>query len=104
MKLDDQVDELKAKYLVENDHAASDYFGLIRGLLKLRQSEPSVQDYIDDTYALVKDEILTNQAKPINDINFGTSGWRGFLGKDVFIKSVSWVTEAINPISPSPFL
>lgn len=95
MKFDDQFDELKAGYLVENDHAASDYFGLIRELLKLKQSEPSAQVYIDEVYALVKNEIITNQRRPVNDINFGTSGWRGFLGKDVFIKSVSCVTEAI---------
>ena len=32
---------------------------------------------------------------PVNPVKFGTSGWRGILGKDLFVRSVSQVTMAI---------
>lgn len=95
MRSDERMEQLYNAYLVKDDHGASDYFGLIRELLKIRESDSSVQKYIDEIYRLVKDEITSNQGLPVNEINFGTSGWRGILGKDVFLRSVGCVTEAI---------
>ena len=95
MKNDERVAHLRKIHLVRDNHAASDYFSLIRELLKIRESDPAIQSYIDEVYGLVEDEIATNQGLPVNEINFGTSGWRGILGKDVFLKSVRSVTEAI---------
>jgi len=95
MKENYLVEVLRQKYLVENDHKASDYFGLIRELLRLKPSEPDVQQVIDEVYKLVKDEILTTRGRPKNEITFGTSGWRGILGKDVYRGSVIAVTEGI---------
>ena len=95
MEPQEQLERLHAKYLEQNNHSGSDYFGLIRELLEIRKSDPSVQHSIDQVYRLIGDEIAANQGLPKNEINFGTSGWRGILGKDVFLKSVRCVTEAI---------
>jgi len=95
MEPDKRIEQLLTTYLVRDNHAASDYFGLIRELLQVKKTDPSVQEYIDQVYGLVEDEIISNQGLPVNEINFGTSGWRGTLGKDVFVKSVGCVTEAI---------
>ena len=95
MEPHEQLERLHAIYIVQNSHRGSDYFGLIRELLRIRESDPSVQSSIDQVYRLIEDEIITNQGVPTNRINFGTSGWRGILGKDVFLKSVRCVTEAI---------
>lgn len=95
MELQEQINVLRERFLVEGDHQASDYFGFIRELVELKKRNPEIQDLIDEIYELVKDEIIANDGLPRNEINFGTSGWRGMLGKDVFIKSVTCVTEAI---------
>ncbi|RZW19316.1 MAG: phosphoglucomutase [Desulfobulbaceae bacterium] len=92
---DEQIERLHTNFVVKNNHSGSDYFSLIRELLKIRESDPSAQSAIDQIYRLIEDEIVTNQGVPVNEINFGTSGWRGILGKDVFLKSVRCVTEAI---------
>ncbi len=90
-----QIEALKKKYLVAGDHAASDYFGMIRELVGMRKAAPEVQSYLEEVYTLVQDEIATNRGRPVGEITFGTSGWRGILGKDVFVRSVTCVTEAI---------
>ena len=86
-------EDLRQRYLVENDHGASDYFGLIRELIRMKQIEPGVEQAIEGIYELIKDEIISNQGPPRNEINFGTSGWRGILGKDVYAGSVACVAQ-----------
>ncbi|TKB27629.1 phosphoglucomutase [Desulfopila sp. IMCC35006] len=84
------------RFTVKGNHAESDYFGLIKELVANRQNEGAVwQQPIDAAYDLVRREILENQGKPTQLIAFGTSGWRGKLGKDVFCHSVALVTTAI---------
>ncbi|MEA2083627.1 MAG: phosphoglucomutase [Thermodesulfobacteriota bacterium] len=90
------------KYIVYNDHAKSDYFALIKELVAKRNECPeddgeysAWQTEIDRIYELVLDELKNNQGKPITPVKFGTSGWRGIIGKDVFRRSVSMVTESI---------
>jgi phosphomannomutase len=79
-----------------NDHSKNDYFAIIKEFVKKRQQEgPIWQEYIDQVYARLLDEILHNPGVPLTAVKFGTSGWRGLLGKDIFIRSVSFVTEAI---------
>ncbi|MGB5233110.1 MAG: phosphoglucomutase [Desulfoprunum sp.] len=88
--------QLFARYLVEGNHAASDYFALLKELVARRNSEdPSWQQEIDNVYALLHREILENQGNPTEPVTFGTSGWRGRLGKDIFVRSVMVVTSAI---------
>ncbi|MDF1615273.1 phosphoglucomutase [Desulfurivibrio dismutans] len=88
-------------HIVPGNHAASDYFAALRELLKHRQQENEHteksrwQQAIDDIYRLLDDEIRTNRAAPIKPVSFGTSGWRGLLGKDVHVHSVRQVTQAI---------
>jgi len=78
------------------DHSSSDYFALIQKLVAKRKIEGEVwQKYIDQVYQLVLTEIVANGGQPRDVVNFGTSGWRGILGKDLFVRSVSFVTTAI---------
>lgn len=97
MPMSDLPAELMMKYLAEGNHAESDYFGLIREIL-VQKKEKQAGDWdeiLEEIYALVLDEIKNNQKKPTETVNFGTSGWRGILGKDINIKSVKHVTAAI---------
>ncbi|MBU0664442.1 MAG: phosphoglucomutase [Proteobacteria bacterium] len=81
---------------IKSDHSGSDYFTLIRKLVVKREKEGEAwQRYIDQVYLLVMDEIITNMERPRELVTFGTSGWRGVLGKDLFVRSVSFVTAAI---------
>jgi len=93
---------LFAKYIVSNNHSGSDYFALIKELVALRNRQPaagseyvSYQAEIDRAYSLVEQEIRENAGLPVTPVKFGTSGWRGILGKDIFVKSVGQVTLAI---------
>ncbi len=92
----DTVRELYRSCSIGNNHSSSDYFMLIRKLVEKRKDEGEVwQRYIDQVYLLVGDEIITNMGRPRELVTFGTSGWRGILGKDLFVRSVSFVTAAI---------
>ncbi|MGB6290500.1 MAG: phosphoglucomutase, partial [Desulfobulbales bacterium] len=97
-----EMETLAAEYIQKGDHGGSDYFGLIKELVKRRnrferaEREYAIwQEEIDRIYELVRDEILTNQARPRTPVKFGTSGWRGIIGKDLCLKSVRQVTQAI---------
>jgi len=96
MNVQDQMNNIYRRYLVPGNHGASDYFSVIRELLVLKKSgvEP-IQDALDEIYGLLADEIEHNQGRPRHRISFGTSGWRGHLGKDVFVHSAGCVTSAI---------
>ena len=101
-------------YVDATKHESSDYFGLIKVLIGMKneQNKALVDDYIQKAYGLIDDEIEKNSKKPLTEISFGTSGWRGILGKDIFVKSVLSVTAAIvklyqtadNNSQLSPFL
>ena len=96
------IEFLFYEHLSANNHAASDYFGLIKKLVALRNSAPpnspdfrQASDAITQAYALVEDEIRTNTNPPTRQISFGTSGWRGVIGKDFSLQSVGQVAQAI---------
>ncbi|MGI6639235.1 MAG: phosphoglucomutase [Desulfobulbus sp.] len=87
-------------FIVANDHQRSNYFEAIKVLVAEREKAQASerlqwQQAIDEIYALVADEICTNSGEPNQAISFGTSGWRGILGKDLFLRSVAVVTAAI---------
>ena len=93
------------KYVDTDNHAASDYFTLIKELIVLRDSNKlgsaeysAWQKEIDKTYLLIEDEIRTITMQPRAEVKFGTSGWRGIIGKDIFVKSIAMVTLAIVSI------
>ncbi len=96
MQTVDSSHQLFERFIVKGDHGRSDYFGLIKELVAKKQSEGATwQQPLDDAYKLVLQEIQENQGKPTQVISFGTSGWRGILGKDIFCHSVALVTTAI---------
>ncbi len=87
-------------FITAGDHANSKYFEAIKILVAEREKavaaeRPQWQEAIDEVYALVADEIRNHAAQPSQAISFGTSGWRGTLGKDLFLRSVAVVTAAI---------
>ncbi|SHO45983.1 phosphohexomutase domain-containing protein [Desulfopila aestuarii] len=97
MAMNDEIQALFSQYIIAGDHAASDYFPLVKELVKKKNEsgESRWQKAIDTVYDLVEDEIRTNVRPPTETVKFGTSGWRGQLGKDIFVRSVACVTAAI---------
>ena len=102
MDFREEMKILSGKYLHGADQSRSDYFSLIKELVQRRNMhEAKSSDFsfwqkeVDRIYELVRAEIITNQAKPLNPVKFGTSGWRGIIGKDLYLKSVRQVTGAI---------
>jgi phosphomannomutase len=97
-----EMETLAAQHIKKGDHGSSDYFRLIKELVKHRNKNKKDereyiiwQEEIDRIYELVRDELVTNKAKPRTPVKFGTSGWRGIIGKDLCLKSVRQVTQAI---------
>ena len=78
-----------------------DYFRDIERLVKEREAtQPgptrlALQAEIDRLYGLVRQQMLENRGQPRQAISFGTSGWRGILGADLFARSVAVVAQAI---------
>lgn len=79
-----------------------DYFLTISELVRERELHLSksleylaCQKKIDEVYDLVRVQIQTNDQLPLHPISFGTSGWRGVIGTDIFLKTVDLVTRAI---------
>ena len=102
MPYPEEIKLLTIEYVRGGDHSHSDYFGLIKELVSRRNSHEKgsgefhiCQEEIDETYELIRDELINNRAKPTTQIKFGTSGWRGVIGKDITVKTVSQVTQAI---------
>lgn len=102
MDIADIRKSLFARSIVPGDHARSNYFAVINELVAGRNAaapgSPAAQEMqglLDEVYGLLRDEIIANQGAPVTPVSFGTSGWRGILGKDLFVKSVRQVTQAI---------
>ena len=97
----EQAAAIAERYTAPDNHTASDYFGALNELVQHRKTAEAEEDKaywqneIDVVYTLLEDEILTNTSLPVREVKFGTSGWRGILGKDIFLKSVATVTCAI---------
>ncbi|WP_457572848.1 phosphoglucomutase [Desulfolithobacter sp.] len=100
MDIQQTIDRIIATH-IKTEHRESDYFGAIRELVTGRNRAEDAekrsrwQAAIDRAYELLRDEILTSRDKPRSPVTFGTSGWRGILGKDLTIRSVAFVTGAI---------
>ncbi len=89
------------QHITPNNHADSDYFAALKTCVAAENTavdkteKTAWQNAIDTLYELVRDEIITNTAPPVQMVKFGTSGWRGTLGKDISVQSVAYVTCAI---------
>lgn len=86
----------------QGDHSTHDYFHAIKMLVAERnQTDESsanhvvCQKKIDFVYSKITEEITTNTNPPITSVKFGTSGWRGVIGKDINVYTVRLVTRAI---------
>ncbi len=101
MTIESEIELITNRHTVENNHKESNYFDAIKLLVTGRSAATDAtsrqlwQNGINHMYRLVEDEILTNTRLPQQTIKFGTSGWRGTLGKDLFVNSVAAVTAAI---------
>jgi phosphomannomutase len=102
MPFSEEMKRLAAEYIQEGDHGNSDYFALIKELVNRRNIHEkgsaefhAWQAEIDRIYTFIESEIASNESKPATPVKFGTSGWRGIIGKDLFVKSVRQVTQAI---------
>ena len=95
-----RMDDLFSQFVVKDNHHRSNYFGLIREIIENDEvsNDPGQKNILlGKVYSLVRDEIVTT--KTINEaISFGTSGWRGYLGKEINLYTVSCVTNAIVEI------
>jgi phosphomannomutase len=99
------INTLFEKFVIPDNPKDSDYFGLLKELVENRNCESAElggrqlwQDAIDQVYSLLAGEIRTNADRPRTPVKFGTSGWRGLLGKDLFVKSVVQVSMAITEL------
>jgi phosphomannomutase len=98
------INPLFEKFIIPGNHDDSDYFALLMELVKGRNNSDDNdnrqlwQDAIDRVYALLDNEIRNRKSQPRTPVKFGTSGWRGLIGKDLFVKSVAQVTMAITDI------
>ncbi|HKJ64720.1 MAG TPA: phosphoglucomutase, partial [Desulfopila sp.] len=78
------------------DPSSCDYLGLITELVRKKDASGiDWQGYVGKLYDKVYEEVICNNGPPRTRITFGTSGWRGILGKDLFCTSVAQVTQAI---------
>ncbi|MBU0674577.1 MAG: phosphoglucomutase [Proteobacteria bacterium] len=97
----DAIAQLFSLNITPGKHQANDYFSLIRKLIQhrdLNQTHHGPAEWdkaISEVYLLIEDEIRTNPGPAVHRISFGTSGWRGIIGKDFFIQSITVVTLAI---------
>ncbi|PIE56572.1 MAG: phosphoglucomutase [Desulfobulbus propionicus] len=100
MGIQDKISTICSAAITVGSHQSSDYFQAIRTLVNERnaaaeEDRPTWQEAIDNVYTLLFDEITTSTRPPQSEIKFGTSGWRGKLGKDISCSSVAFVTAAI---------
>jgi phosphomannomutase len=96
MNILEEKNKLFSKYIVEGNHSQSDYISLIKELVN-RGSGGNDQwkQPLDEAYERLFSELSDNRDSPVEKVKFGTSGWRGILGKDIFAQSVCFVTTAI---------
>lgn len=96
MNVSEEIINLFEKYTVAGNHSRSDYIALIKELVKkISSGEDKWQVALEKAYDLLLLEITDNRNKPVEKVKFGTSGWRGKLGKDIFCQSVCFVTAGI---------
>ena len=102
MKINDPKAGLNSQRHGTSTSDAPDYFVTIKQLVKLRddhsaksQSFLAFQEQIDKVYDQVRLQIINNNREPLQPISFGTSGWRGIIGSEIFVKTVEVVTRSI---------
>lgn len=93
--------EKKIDHITANPKLDHNYFDLVKEIIQQKNNceEPSEVDALDHlldrVYTCIKFEIKHNSNPPSQAIKFGTSGWRGIIGKDLTLHTVQTVTCAI---------
>ena len=96
MTLSETSTQLFDRFIVPGAAHRSDYIGLIKEIVARKQQEENVWEKpLADAYGLLFAEMRDSRLDPVETIAFGTSGWRGILGKDIFVRSAMLVTTAI---------
>ncbi|MCL2790059.1 MAG: phosphoglucomutase [Desulfobulbus sp.] len=100
MTIAHEILAISADCIVTGNHDQSRYFEAIKRLVAGRNAASPAerlqwQGEIDRIYRLIEDEMRTRTGNPAKPVTFGTSGWRGTLGKDLFVRSVAVVSAAI---------
>nr|MBF0221002.1 phosphoglucomutase [Desulfobulbaceae bacterium] len=97
-----KASESLTENFITNSSSTITYFDQIQELVKLRNQQPAksqsyslYQEHINTVYGRVRKKILSNTNPPSTSIKFGTSGWRGIIGDDIYCHSVGIVTQAI---------
>lgn len=89
------VEELIGR-IDNEEERGSDYFSFIKEIIVSDEFDDSEKHVLQEKiYQRILEEILNNSGRPVSTVKFGTSGWRGILGKDLFCRSVVQVTSAI---------
>ncbi len=83
--------KLSEYFSVSPDDGDNDYFSMLKRVLDKKLAH-SLQEAL---YDKIGNEIVSSASPPVQEISFGTSGWRGILGKDITVKTVVQVTRAI---------
>ena len=81
----------------KRSHRENDYFALVR-----RALADGDREALAAAYELIDAEIREETLPPARPVKFGTSGWRGILGKEMNCHSVARVTKAICDIYSDP--
>lgn len=90
--------DLFSRFVTSDTHVDNDYFGLINAILDEKKKGAYADAWpawLEKGYRFVQAEITETCAAPPKTITFGTSGWRGILGKEINVFTVTCVTEAI---------
>ncbi len=96
MNATDRIYKNAEEIIAQDVDFTKSYFPVIREVLACKTLDAEVQKkMISDLYERVKSQILFNPGRPGTEVTFGTSGWRGILGIDIFVKSVVQVIQAI---------
>ncbi len=95
-----ELDHIRQRFAVPGPRA--ELFACIEEVVRRKNAAPPEsaarafwQQAQDDLYLLVEERLQNNPGPPRRPLSFGTSGWRGILGEDIFCRSVAQVTWAI---------
>lgn len=79
--------------MISTEQRTEDYFTKIKA--ELISGKSVLAPEVQALYEGVEEQIRYNKNPPTKEIAFGTSGWRGILGIDINVRTVSVVTQAI---------
>ncbi len=84
---------VKKRFSLTDTHSENDYFAVIHAILA--GDDPDKDRLLAEVYDLLLDEVKMSSAPPQKPVKFGTSGWRGMIGRELTVKTVTQVTRAI---------